>query len=385
MANKRDYYEVLGVARSVSQDEIAKAYRKQALKYHPDSNQGNEDAVSKFKEAAEAYEVLSDAQKRTRYDNYGHAGVEGTRSSGFHDVSDIFEAFGDVFGGTIFEDFFGRSNGRSRVRRGADVRCDVTLDLEEAYKGVRKTVSLTRHVPCDSCSGSGAEKGSQPETCRRCQGRGQVVQSTGILRVQTACPICRGSGRTIANPCRDCDGHGLKPKETKLEVAIPAGVDDGMRVRLTGEGQPSPDGGPAGDAYCFVHVRQHSIFHREGSELILQLPITYSQAALGATLEVPTLDGRKPLEIASGTASGTVFRLRGLGMPDPHNRGRGDLLVHAVIEVPKKLNKRQTELLRELAELEHEHVTPERKGFMDRLRDYLGLGEHDGKKSEMKE
>jgi molecular chaperone DnaJ len=355
------------------------------LKYHPDSNQGNEDAVSKFKEAAEAYEVLSDQQKRSRYDSYGHAGVDGGRSGGFQDVGDIFEAFGDMFGGTIFEDFFGRSNGKSRVRRGADIRCDVTLSLEEAYRGVRKTVSLTRHVACESCAGSGAEKGSQPETCRRCQGRGQVVQSTGILRVQTACPICRGTGRTIAHPCRTCDGHGLQPKETKLEVAIPAGVDDGMRVRLTGEGQPSPDGGPAGDAYCFVHVRQHSIFHREGSDLVLQLPITYSQAALGATLEVPTLDGSKPLEIAGGTASGTVFRIRGLGMPDPHSRGRGDLLVQAVIEVPKKLSKRQAELLRELAEIEHEHVTPERKGFMDRLKEYLGLSESDKKEAEAKE
>jgi molecular chaperone DnaJ len=366
---KRDYYEVLGVDRSASPEEIAKAYRKLALKYHPDSNHGNEDATHKFKEAAEAYEVLSDAQKRARYDRHGHAGVEA--QSGFHDVGDIFEAFGDVFGGTIFEDFFGGGRGRSRVRRGADLRCDVTLELEEAARGVTKTVSLTRHAACDQCSGSGAAVGSQPESCRRCQGRGQVVQSTGVLRVQTTCPICRGSGKTISNPCRTCDGLGLKPHEVKLEVKIPPGVDDDMRVRLQGEGQPSPDGGPRGDAYCFIHVKPHALFKRDGHDLILQWPIAYSQAALGATIEVPTLDGRKSLDISAGTQSGTVFRLRGQGMPDPHTGAKGDLLVQTLIEVPKKLNKRQQELLRELAELDDKHISPERKGFMDRIVAYF--------------
>ncbi len=337
MATKRDYYEVLNVARTSSQEEIAKAYRKLALKYHPDSHPGDEEATVKFKEAAEAYEVLSDSDKRARYDRYGHAGVEGAGGArGFNDVSDIFEAFGDVFGGTIFEDFFGgRGGGRGRVRKGADLRCNVTLELEEAARGVKKTLSLTRHVACGSCEGSGAAKGSQPETCRRCQGHGQVVQATGILRVQTTCPVCRGSGKTISNPCKSCDGNGMVPREQKLEVAIPAGVDDGMRVRLTGEGQPSPDGGPPGDAYCFVHVKPHAIFNRDGSDLILQLPVTFSQIALGTTIEVPTLEGRRPLEIPSGTQSGTVFRLRGLGVPDPHSRARGDLLVQTFIEVPR--------------------------------------------------
>ncbi len=389
MASKRDYYEVLGVARSATQDEIAKSYRKMALKYHPDSHPGDEDATAKFKEAAEAYEVLSDEAKRSRYDQFGHAGVDGAGGAGgFQDVSDIFEAFGDVFGGTIFGDFFGGrggGGGRGRVRRGADLRCDVTLDLEEAAKGVRKTVSLTRHVGCTECEGSGAEKGSQPEVCRRCNGRGQVVQATGILRVQTTCPLCRGSGKTISKPCKTCDGNGLVPKEQKLEVAIPAGVDDGMRVRLTGEGQPSPDGGPPGDAYCFVHVKQHSLFRRDGSDLILQLPITFSQAALGTTIEVPTLEGRRPLEIPNGTQSGTVFRIRGLGVPDPHSRQRGDLLVQTLIDVPKKLNKRQQELLRELAELEHEHVSPERMGFLDRIKTYFGVHDAQSVATESKE
>lgn len=367
--SKRDFYEVLGVEKSSSQDEIARAYRKLALKYHPDSNQGDTEAIHKFKEAAEAYEVLSDEQKRARYDRFGHAGNDG--QGGFRDVGDIFEAFGDVFGGTIFEDFFGGGRGRTRVRRGADLRCDVTLDLAEAARGVTKTVSLTRHATCDSCSGSGAAAGSQPEACRRCQGRGQVVQATGVLRVQTTCPICRGSGKTISNPCKSCDGHGLRPHEVKLEVKIPPGVDDDMRVRLQGEGQPSPDGGPRGDAYCFIHVKPHPIFKRDGHDLILQLPIAFSQAALGASIEVPTLDGRKSLDIANGTQSGTVYRLRGQGMPDPHTGAKGDLLVQTIIEVPKKLGKRQQELLRELAELDEKNISPERKGFMDRIVAYF--------------
>lgn len=366
---KRDYYEILGVERSATSSDIAKAYRKLAVKYHPDSNQGDPDATLKFKEAAEAYEVLSDDQKRARYDRYGHSGVEG--QGGFRDVGDIFEAFGDVFGGTIFEDFFGGGRGRSRVRKGADLRCDVTLELEEAARGVAKTVSLTRHGKCEPCSGTGAAAGSQPETCKRCQGRGQVVQATGVLRVQTTCPICRGSGKTISNPCRECDGVGLKPFPVELEVRIPPGVDDGMRVRLQGEGQPSPDGGPRGDAYCFIHVKPHPLFKRDGQDLILQWPIAFSQAALGATIEVPTLEGRKNLEIPAGIQSGTVFHIRGAGMPDPHTGAKGDLLVQTLIEVPKKLSKRQQELLRELAELDDKHITPERKGFMDRIMAYF--------------
>lgn len=373
MSNQRDYYEVLGVERTASSDRIAKAYRKLAIKYHPDSNQGNEEAIGKFKEAAEAYEVLSDSEKRQRYDQFGHAGVHG-QAGGFHDVSDIFEAFGDVFGGTIFGDLFGggRGGGGRRVRKGADLRCDVTLDLEEAAAGVDKTVSLTRYEACVTCDGSGAAAGSQPKPCNKCGGRGQVVQATGILRVQTTCPVCRGSGSTISNPCQDCDGNGLEPKEVKLAISIPAGVDDDMRIRLTGEGQPSPDGGPPGDAYCFVSVRPHPIFTRDGMNLHIEMPVGYAQAALGTTREIPTLDGKHDLEINPGTQSGTIYRLRGMGMPKPHSSMRGDLLVHVNIEVPKKVNKRQAELLRELAELEEQNVTPERKSFLDRVVSYFG-------------
>lgn len=377
MAGKRDFYEVLGVAKTASQDEIAKAYRKLALKFHPDSHPGDENATAKFKEGAEAYEVLSDPQKRARYDQYGHAGVEGNGGGGFRDASDIFEAFGDIFGGTVFEDFFGGGGRgqRSRVRKGADLRCDVTLTLEEAAKGVRKTVSLTRYKNCKTCSGSGAAVGSQPESCRRCNGRGQVVQSSGILRVQTTCPACRGAGKTISKPCRDCDGQGMVADEVKLDVAIPAGVDDGMRVRLPGEGQPSPDGGPSGDAYCFIAIKPHSLFTRDGSDLILQFPITYPQAALGSSIEVPTLQGNTTLKIPAGTQSGTIFQLRGLGMPDPHSRGKGNLLVRAVIEVPSRLTKKQEELLRQLETVEHENQTPERKSFMDRILSYFQTSE----------
>ena len=382
-ATKRDYYEILGVSRSAAQDELARAYRKLAMKYHPDSNRDDEDAIAKFKEAAEAYEVLSDQHKRARYDEYGHAGVDGR--GGFQDVGDIFEAFGDVFSGTIFEDFFGRSARGGRVRRGADIRCDVTLDLEEAAKGSRKQVSLTRYDKCQSCQGSGAEAGAEPQACPKCRGRGQVVQATGILRVQTTCPQCRGSGRIISNPCKQCDGSGLQPREVLLEVTIPAGVDDGMRVRIAGEGQPSPDGGPAGDAYCFIHVRQHRIFRRDGSDLIVQVPLSYCQAALGTKFEIPTLDGRKTIDIPAGTQSGEVFQLRGYGMPDPRSGVRGDLLVQTFIEVPKKLNSRQEELLRELAQLEHEHVTPHRKSFLERMWDHFRPAENTEKIKSTKE
>ncbi len=364
-ATKRDYYEVLGVGRSATQDEVAKAYRKLAMKYHPDSNRDDKDAVERFKEAAEAYEVLSDQTKRARYDQFGHAGVEG-RAGGFQDASDIFEAFGDAFSGTIFEDFFG-GRSRNRVRKGADVRCDVTLELEEAASGTRKQVSLTKHGKCGTCNGNGAEPGSEPQVCQKCRGKGQVIQSTGILRVQTTCPHCRGSGRVISKPCRKCDGSGMLPNEVVLDVAIPAGVDDGMRVRLPGEGQASPDGGPPGDAYCFIHVRPHKIFRREGSDLIIQAPLSYSQVALGSKLDIPTLEGRFTLDIPAGTQSGEVFKLRGRGVPDPRNGLRGDLLVQTFIEVPKKLNARQAELLRELAELEKSHVTPHRKSFLERM------------------
>lgn len=370
MAEKRCYYEVLDIERTASKVVVDKAYRKLAIRYHPDSNRDDEDAVKHFKEASEAYEVLSDPEKRSRYDQFGHAGVGGGGPQ-FHDVEDIFDAFGDLFGGGAFGDLFGgRSRGR-RVRRGADVRCDVTLTLEEAARGVTKEVSFRRRAHCEECDGSGAAPGSKPEACVTCGGRGQVIQSAGILRVQTACPRCQGTGKTINNPCSGCGGSGLKAQRVQRSVDIPAGVDNGMRVRLAGEGEASPDGGPPGDCHLFVTVKPHSLFHRDGNDLLLQLPISYSQAALGAEIEVPTLDGPHMLRIPAGTHSGEVFTIRGQGVVDPRSGRRGNLRVQSLIEVPRKLSAEQERLLRELAELEHESVLPKRKSFLDKLRDFF--------------
>ncbi|QDT06174.1 Chaperone protein DnaJ [Rubripirellula lacrimiformis] len=373
MAEKTCYYEILRIERTAQKTDIDRAYRKLAIKYHPDQNRDDDTAVAKFKEATEAYEVLSDAEKRQRYDQHGHAGVDSVHQYG--DVEDIFDAFGDLFGGGMFGDLFGNRGGgrggRRRVRRGADIRCNVTLTLEEAARGVRKDISFRRRVQCETCDGSGAAPGSQPTTCGTCGGHGQVIQSAGILRVQTACPDCRGSGKTIGQPCGDCRGTGLENKKAELTVTIPAGVDDGMRVRVQGEGEASPDGGPVGDCYVFVTVKPHELFKRDGSDLILQLPISYTQAALGAEIDVPTLDGPQSLRIERGTQSGEVFTLRGKGVVDPRGGRAGDLLVQVFVEVPKKLNAEQERLLRELAELDHQSVLPHRTSFLDKLKTFF--------------
>lgn len=371
MASKRDYYEVLGVKRDASDKEIAAAYRKLAVKYHPDANPGDAEAVLNFKEAAEAYEVLSDGDKRARYDRFGHAASE-QFGQHFHDVNDIFEAFGD-----IFSEMFGgqRRGGGRRVRRGANLRCDVRIDLEEAARGVAKTVEFARSTACTTCKGTGSRPGSQKAQCRRCGGHGQIVQSAGILRVQTTCPTCQGAGSVITDPCEACRGRGYVQDRVKLDVQIPAGIDDGMQIRLAGYGEPSPDGGPPGDAFCFVAVKKHKLFQRDGTHLILQMPITYSQAALGATIEVPTLAGPHNLVIPPGSASGEVFRLRGRGMPDVRGGPPGDLHVQTFIEVPKRLTPKQEQLLRDLADVEQTEVSPHRKSFLERIRDYFAPGD----------
>jgi molecular chaperone DnaJ len=370
MVTQRCYYEVLGVARTSSDKEIARAYRKLAIKYHPDSNPDNPEATDLFREAAEAYEVLGDQAKRERYDRHGHAGVRGAGAE-FHSTEDIFEAFGEIFGNGMFGDLFGGRRGGKRQRRGNDVRADITLTLEEAASGIVKTVRFNRNERCDTCSGSGAKSGTKPETCKTCGGRGQVLQSAGILRMQTTCPHCRGTGSVITDPCGTCRGRGVNVKSVDLEVSIPAGVDDGMRVRLTGEGEASPDGGPNGDCYCFIKVKKHELFHRDGSNLIVQLPIAYTQAVLGAELKVPTLNGQEVLALKRGTQSGEVFTLRGKGVPDPQGGPRGDLLVQVYIETPKEISAKQEEVLRTLAELEHTDVSPQRKSFLDKIKSYF--------------
>lgn len=366
---KRDYYEVLGVARDSSDRDISKAYRKLAIKYHPDSNPGDDEANARFKEAAEAYEVLIDADKRARYDRFGHAGVEGNTTQ-FGSAEDIFSAFSEIFGGGgVFGDFFGGT--RRGPRRGNDIRVDVTLTLEEAAQGCNKTLNFDRDETCQTCSGSGAKPGTQPEPCQQCGGRGQILQSAGILRVQTTCPVCRGQGKIIVERCVDCHGRGYVAKPSEIEVSIPAGVDDGMRVRISGQGEPSPNGGPNGDCYCFISVRRHKLFHRDGQDLILQMPITYTQAALGAKIEVPSLTGAEALSIPRGTQSGEVFKIRGKGLPHPQGGRTGDLLVQTFIETPKKMSGEQEKLLRQLADLEDTEVLPQRKNFLQRLQDYF--------------
>jgi molecular chaperone DnaJ len=368
MAAKRCYYEVLGVERSSSGKIIAESYRKLAIKYHPDKNPGDDEAVVRFKEAAEAFEVLGDEEKRTRYDRFGHAGVNNS-ARGSRDASDIFSAFGDIFGESAFGDLFG---GGRRANKGGDVRCDLTLDLLEAARGVTKTVEFKRHEACEGCGGSGAKQGTSRTKCTYCAGRGQVLQSTGIFRVQTTCPSCQGAGSMVKEPCEKCRGAAYVVRNIKREVQIPAGIDDQMRVRLPGEGEPSPNGGPRGDCYCFITVKEHTLFQREGEHLIVRMPIAYTQAALGAKIEVPTLDGRHELKVPAGTQTGEVFRLRGKGMPSPRGRSVGDLLVQVNVEVPKTLSPEQEELLRQLAEHDRVDVSPHRKSFFDKVRDYFG-------------
>lgn len=368
--SKRDYYEVLGVARDADEGAIKKAFRALAMKYHPDKNPGNAEAEAKFKEAAEAYEVLSDAEKRARYDRFGHAGVQSSAAQGSYES--IFESFADIFGGGFFESFFGGRGGRrGGPRAGATLRVELTLEFLEAARGVTKSVVYTRAERCLECTGSGAKKGTSPVTCELCGGRGSVIQSTGFFQIQTGCPRCRGEGKTIREPCSECEGQGRIGRRREVEVRVPAGVDEGTLLRVPGEGEPGDPGAPNGDLQCVIRVKPHEFFARQDDHVLLELPITFTQAALGASIEVPTIDGKDTLKVKRGTQSGDLFTLSGKGIVDPHTGRRGDQVVRVVVEVPKKLTKKQEDLLRQLAETEEANVSPARKSFFDKIKGYF--------------
>jgi molecular chaperone DnaJ len=369
MATKRDYYEVLGVARDASTDDLKKAYRQLALKNHPDRNPGDKEAEERFKEGAEAYEVLSDSTKRQRYDRYGHAGLQGAGVHHFRDAEDIMSAFSDIFGGGLFGDFFGPR--RRGPRPGQDLMMKLEIDLLEAARGTTKSIEVSRMEYCPDCQGSGARKGTIATSCSYCDGRGQVVQSRGFFQVATTCPACGGEGVRITDPCPGCRGSGKISAVTNLKVDVPPGVDSGVWLHLRNQGEPGDRGAPRGNLRIQVQVKRHPFFERRENDLTCQVPISFPQAALGAEIEVPTLTGTERLTIPRGTQSGDVMKLKGRGMPDLQGRGRGDEHVEVVVETPRHLSPRQEELLRELAEIEHEDVSPKRKSFFEKLRDYF--------------
>jgi molecular chaperone DnaJ len=365
MASKRDYYEVLEVSRDADDETIKKAYRRLAMQYHPDRNVGDHQAEVKFKEAAEAYEVLRDPQKRQRYDRYGHAGLEGLNLPNFSNADSIMDLFGDLFG------FFG--NGRRRgPRPGRDLQVSVEVELLEAVRGVKKTITIPREEVCGDCGGAGARRGTQPATCRRCGGQGAVLQGQGFFRIQQTCGSCGGRGMVITDPCPTCRGGGAIEVERTLSVNVPAGVDNDMSIRLTGEGEAGAPGAPPGDLYCVIRVRKHPMFVRDGQNLHCEVPITFSQAALGGPVEVPTLDGKLITQtLKRGTQSGDELHVSGLGVPHVRGGRSGDLVVHLKVVTPRNLTKRQEELLRELAELDHVHVSAERKSFLERVKAFF--------------
>lgn len=340
---KRDYYEILAVPKSADAKEIKQAYRKLAMKHHPDRNPDDPSSEEKFKEASEAYEVLSNEEKRAAYDQFGHAGLEGNAGGGgFGGGASFSDVFGDVFG-----DIFSGGGRSSRTSKGADLRYTLELDLEEAVKGKSVKIRIPAHVNCKGCDGSGAEKGTQPESCSTCRGSGQIRMQQGFFAVQQTCPHCRGRGKVIKNPCKDCHGVGLVEEEKTLSVKVPPGVDTGDRIRLAGEGEVGARGGPSGDLYVQVSVRDHAIFVRDGKNLYCDVPIAFTDAALGGELEVPTLDGRVKLRIPAETQTGKLFRLRGKGVTPVRGGAPGDLLCRVAVETPVNLTKKQKDLLRE--------------------------------------
>lgn len=376
--DKRDYYEVLGVGKNASDAELKKAYHKLALKYHPDRNKDDAGAEAKFKEAAEAYDVLKDPQKRAQYDRFGHSPQGGfAGGAGFNNVEDIFSAFGDIFGGggggSPFGDLFG-GGGRSRQRgrRGASLRCSVDLEFTDPARPQEKTIRLKRAETCEECDGSGAEKGSSPETCPQCNGSGAVMQQSGFFAMRSTCPKCHGRGTIITNPCKKCSGAGRVNKDREITIKIPAGIEDGMTLRVSGEGESGEQGAPPGDLLCDVRIRSHELFKRAGPDVYIELPIGFAQAALGTKAEVPTIGGRAEIKIPKGTQSGQVLRMRNEGFPRLDSGGQGDQFVEIVVEVPKKLTPKQQELLREFAETEEQNVSAQRRSFLDKVKTLFG-------------
>ena len=370
---KRDYYDILGVSKSATDDELKKAYRKLAMKHHPDRNPDNPEAEARFKEAKEAYEMLSDPARREAYDRYGHAGVDPNAGGfaggqGFGGFADVFgDIFGDIFGGQR-----GGGGGRNQVYRGADLRYAMEITLEQAAAGHTTEIRVPGWEHCETCHGSGAKPGTQPTVCKSCGGQGAVRVQQGFFSIQQTCPTCRGSGKVIPDPCTACDGIGRIKKSKTLEVKVPAGIDDGMRIRSTGNGEPGINGGPPGDLYVEIRVREHPVFQRDGDDLHCEVPVSMTTAALGGNVEIPTLDGGAEIELPEGTQTGKQFRLRGKGIRGLRSSYPGDLYAHVVVETPVRLTERQKELIRELdASLADPKHSPQTRNWMDRVKEFF--------------
>ncbi len=376
---KRDYYEVLGVSKGASADDIKRAYRRMAIKYHPDKNPDDKEAETKFKKCAEAYEVLSDPEKRQRYDQFGH---EGLRGMGMHDYThmrwqDIGSIFEDIFSGLGgFGDLFGMGTGartrRTGPARGYDLETAVDLTLNDIAKGAERTIEFTRQDTCPECTGSGCAPGTTPGRCSTCNGTGQVARGGGFFQMVSTCPQCKGAGQVITNPCKKCRGMARVPKKRVVNIKIPRGVHEGQGIRVANEGEPGRKGGPRGDLYCYVRIKSHEFLQRDGNNLIAVVPISFTQAALGATIDVPSLNGTRALKIPPGTQYASIFRIRGQGLPDMRTGRTGDQLVQVTVETPTKLNAKQKELLSEFAKTENKTVSPKSKNFFEKLKKYFG-------------